>query len=172
MRKYLAKFLLPGLLLASTGCVEEDQPANIGIEGGDRLPSFSITMENGEIVTDRTLHGKVGVIEFFNTGCSDCRRMFPVMQELYDEFRDNGDVEIVAIAREENKESIAAYWEEHDLTIPYSPQPDRTVYNLFATVGIPRIYISDTSGTVRYVLTDTDEPDIAVLRSYVVSLLP
>lgn len=172
MRRKIANLLLPGFLLLSTGCVEEDQPANSGIEGGDQLPSFSITMENGRTVTDRTLRGKVGVIEFFNTGCSDCRRMFPVTQELYDEFRDNGEVELIAIAREENKESIEAYWEEHNLTIPYSPQPDRTVYNLFATVGIPRIYISDTSGIVRYVLTDSDEPDIATLRSYVVSLLP
>ncbi len=165
----ISSFLITALLL--TACVGEEQPENIGIEGGDALPSFSITLNDGREISDKSLKGKVAVIEFFNTSCTDCRVFFPVYQSLYDEFKDDGHIEIFSIARDEQESTIRQYWEEHNLTIPYSPQPDRSIYNLFATVGIPRIYIADTEGIVRHVLTDADHPTLPQLRSYILPLI-
>ncbi len=53
---------------------------------------------------------------------------------------DEPDFRMLAISREENEESVAAYWAANGLLIPYSPQEDRRIYNLFATSIIPRIY--------------------------------
>lgn len=145
-------------------------PENKGIEGGDPLPSFSVVLNDGSAVSTSSLLGKVGVIEFFNTGCGDCQNFFPTFQALYDEFKDDPKVEIFSIAREEEEASISAYWDAHSLTVPFSPQPDRSIYNLFATVGIPRVYISDPEGIVRYVFTDADHPSLAYLINCVESL--
>lgn len=64
----------------------------------------------------------------------------------------------IAISREEGGEEVAAYWKENGLTIPFSARTDRTVYELFSTKGIPRIYISDKDTRIRYVHTDADMP--------------
>ena len=47
----------------------------------------------------------------------------------------------VCIAREEDAADIAAWWSDNGLSLPWSAQPDRRVYNMFANTGIPRIFI-------------------------------
>jgi hypothetical protein len=47
--------------------------------------------------------------------------------------------------------------------MPYSPQADRSVFQLFAYTGIPRIYISSPDGVVRYVHDDMDMPSFLTL---------
>ena len=46
----------------------------------------------------------------------------------------------MAISREEDEASVAAFWADNGLQMPYSAQTDRSIYNLFATSIIPRIY--------------------------------
>lgn len=130
------------------GCIRDDDPDNVGVAPGDKLPEFSVTISDGTVCGSQTLSGRWGVIEFFNTGCGDCRESFPVLQEVSEYYQDNPKVEVIAIAREENSEDIETYWSENNLTIPWSAQPDRKVYNLFATVGIPRLYISNPDGVI------------------------
>jgi hypothetical protein len=43
---------------------------------------------------------------------------------------------------------------------------------MFATQGIPRIYIADTSGKIRFVSSDTDMPDAATLVDAIKQYLP
>lgn len=154
-------FLCVLIILAS--CVTENEPDNTGISVGDKLPHFSVTLDDGTVVSDASLKGKVAVIEFFNTSCQDCRRNFPVMQQLYERSRETDDVYVFAIARDEDLSSVAGYWHDNALTIPFSPQPDRQVYNLFATVGIPRIFIADKTGIVTAAFAPEDEPSLQTL---------
>lgn len=74
------------------------------------------------------------------------------MQKLYETY--GRDVNFVCISRAEENDAVQAYWSEHALTLPYSPQPDKAVYNLFATQTIPRVYVSDASLTVRSVFVE------------------
>lgn len=150
-------------LIVFSGCVTEDDSVNEGIIAGDTLPYFSVTLNNGETVTTSSLRGKVVMIEFFNTSCPDCQVAFPAVNEVYEELKDNPEIAILAIAREEDAASISEYWQENDMTIPYSAQTDRAVYNLFATVGIPRTYIADKSGVVTFMFGDTDIPSADTL---------
>ena len=145
-----------GLALLLTGCVIDDheEPASSDdssiVRVGDRLPSFSV-----EVIDDisRTLFNSTSlqdttVIVFFHTGCSDCQRELPELNDYYLRHRQNPGFRMVAIAREESEESIAAYWKQNNLSIPYSPQIDRQVYNLFATQYIPRVYLCSAQGVV------------------------
>ena len=64
---------------------------------------------------------------------------------------------MVAISREEGAESVAAYWKEHALEIPWSAQTDRSVYSLFASSVIPRIYFCTAEGIVTRILIERTE---------------
>ena len=154
MKKMMILFMA---LCMFVGCVL-DEPgegsADTDLVGvGDRLPSFSVE------VIDSTSHYTFSsdaltgptVIVFFNTTCSDCQRELPVLNEYYLQHRTEPGFQMVAIAREESKENIQAFWQSNALSIPYSPQSDRRVYNLFATITIPRVYFCLKSGEITWV---------------------
>lgn len=121
---------------------------------GDKLPDFSVQMNDGTVLDRNSLSGKVSVLVFFHTACPDCQRELPVVQELYEYYLGDDRVEIACISREEPADEVAAYWQRHGLTLPYSAQPDRRVYSLFSEAGIPLIYVSDTACRVQSLFTD------------------
>jgi peroxiredoxin len=148
----LLTFLLP--LCLFVGCVVDssEEPAESveRVKVGDRLPSFSVDVIDGEttyVFSSDRLSGRT-VIVFFHTSCSDCQRELPELNDYYLRHRSDPGFSMIAIAREESEESIAAFWQAHQLAIPYSPQPDRSIYNLFALSTIPRAYRCAADGTV------------------------
>ena len=127
------------------------------VKVGDRVPVFSVDVVDAEGRTSTfstaQLTGET-VIVLFNTSCKDCQRELPKLNEYYLAHRHEKGFQMVAIAREESAESIAAYWEAQGLEIPYSPQPDRRIYNLFASAIIPRVYYCNADGTVTHILIE------------------
>ncbi len=147
------KSLLPlclSVLMLFTACIEEGGQTDWQIKTGSRAPRFEVTMNDGSVFSTDENHPEKVMIVFFNTGCSDCRVELPKIQKLYDKIL-SGEVEairIVCIARQEDASSIEKYWEENDLTLPYSPQDDRRIFSMFASSGIPRIYILSTDNII------------------------
>ncbi|MDE6336433.1 MAG: TlpA family protein disulfide reductase, partial [Muribaculaceae bacterium] len=148
-----------------SSCVTEDQPDNEGVEIGDPLPSFSLTLNDGRRVSTKSLRGKKVLIELFNTSCPDCQESLPTINTLYNSMKDREDIEIFAIARDEVAAAIALYWEDNNFTLPYSPQPDRKVYELFASVGIPRIFIANPDGIITATFGPEDNPTLSQLTT-------
>jgi len=105
---------------------------------GDKIPTFSIQLNNGQMLTEADLKGTVSILAFFNTGCSDCRRELPHLQKISERFP---DVNIICISRAETEESIKSFWTDKQLTLPYSAQPDRQVYDAFGAKGLPKLYL-------------------------------
>ena len=139
-------------LAVCAGCstITEDEDTIERVKVGDFMPLFSVTMMYPETTNPQhdqttsqwtTMHltGQT-VIVFFNTSCGDCQRDLPLLNQYYLEHKDEPGFQMVAISREEGPESVAAYWAANGLAIPYSPQEDRRIYNLFASSIIPRIY--------------------------------
>ncbi|MDE5675342.1 MAG: TlpA family protein disulfide reductase [Muribaculaceae bacterium] len=158
------------ICLTATACVTENEPANTGLAEGDPLPQFNLTLDNGSSVSTTSLRGKTAVIEFFNTSCGDCREGLPAINRLYEEYNDHPLISIFAVSREEDAVSVGNYWAEHNFSLPYSAQSDRLIYNLFATSGIPRTFITDASGRIVATFGDSDIPDFHTLKSVVDSL--
>jgi peroxiredoxin len=153
-------------MLAS--CIKEDiRGADLAV--GDPLPGFEVLMNDGSVVSDESLKGNVSVVIFFNTTCPDCQKVLPVVQEIYDEYCPKG-VRFAVISREDTSENIKSYWEKNALNMPYSVQKTRKVYEKFARSAIPRIYINDKNGVIRYIYTDESLPLYSQL-DYAVDLL-
>lgn len=153
------------------GCVSDDDSKGPSLSVGDALPHFSVEMNNGLLVSNNSMQGKVGMIVFFNTGCGDCRKELPVIQQIWDEFNQNPQVVIAPIARAESEEEITDYWTANGFTMPFSPQDDRAVYELFAHSIIPRIYITDKDGVIKFTYDDSEMPSFNTLYSDISSLL-
>ena len=125
------------------------------VKVGDRVPQFTVkTVDpvSGEEGIFSSLSfgeggGRGSCIVFFHTSCRDCQRELPRLNSYYLKHKDEG-LQMVAISRAEGRESVAAFWAEHNLEIPYSAQEDRRIYELFASSVIPRVYFCSAEGIV------------------------
>ena len=140
--------------------MSDDEGGEVGeyVKVGDRLPLFSVETVQADGTTAKfsttQLTGET-VIVLFHTGCQDCQRELPRMNDYYLQHCGDKGFQMVAISREEGAESVAAYWKEQGLSIPYSAQTDRRIYNLFASSIIPRTYFCSADGTVTQILVET-----------------
>lgn len=136
-------------MISCLGKLEESTKVTDLVKVGQQLPDFAVTTSDSNLVSSGNLRGRASVIVFFSTQCKDCLRALPTLQGVYDKYKKR--VAFVCISRAQSGNDIAAYWQAHDLDMPYSAQSDRSVYALFATAGIPRVYVSDSNGFVRAV---------------------
>ncbi|MDE5567193.1 MAG: TlpA family protein disulfide reductase [Muribaculaceae bacterium] len=134
---------------------DEEADNNTGLTEGDKLPEFTVEMSDGKIVSSSDFSGYRGIIAFFNTDCRDCQQELPKLQRVYERTKDN--VMWIAIARNENNASISKFWSANHLSIPYSPQPDRHIFELFASNGIPRLYLT-ADGIITHVFRPENIP--------------
>lgn len=146
------------------GNQEPGQQETEYISQGDNLPIFIVTQSDGTMVGTDNLLGNWSVIVFFNTSCGDCRQLLPVLEDFYRTTCIANDIRFICISREEGAEKTSRYWKENNLTMPYSSQDDRRVFNLFAHSGVPRVYVSDPNGVVRHVFRSAAPPTLGDLQ--------
>ena len=166
MKRILGVFVS---VLSLVGCINE-KIEGADLKVGDMIPEFSVVMNDGTAVSNQSLIGNVSFIMFFHTTCPDCQQTLPVVQDIYDTYAQKG-VKFALISRDEGAEGIESYWAEYSFNMPYSDQKDRKVYNKFASSRIPRIYICDKDGIIRYIFTDDPIPTYDDLMSSLESLI-
>ena len=160
-------------MLLGVSCLQEDVPEpEERVRVGDVLPTFSVKLDDGGILSSSQLNGKVGVIVFFHTECPDCQKELPVIQSLYDRYKGNDSVVIVCISREQGVAEVKNYWSGNGLTVPNSAQNDRSVYELFCTTGIPRTYITGPDLKIRAIFTDDPLATFDDLKQVIEDCLP
>ena len=137
---------------------------------GDILPDFEVVMNDGSVVTDDMLKESVSVVMFFHTSCPDCQQVLPQMQKIYDEYASEG-VKFALISREDSDMSIDAFWNEKGLKMPYSAQTTRKIYEKFASERIPRVYICEKGGIIRYIFADNPNPSYDDIKVSLDSLI-
>ena len=157
------------ILAVLTGCIK-DNPKGADLQVGDSLPDFEVVMNDGTVVTDDILKESVSVVMFFSTVCKDCRQVLPQMQKIYDEYSSQG-VRFALVSRAESESSIISFWDENGLKMPYSAQNDRKIYELFAKERIPRVYICEKGGIIRYIYTDNPNPSYDDLKNSLESVI-
>jgi thiol-disulfide isomerase/thioredoxin len=153
------------------GCVKDDEtPTEEYVGIGDPLPAFAVSGNLTNYHSEQSI-GKITLITFFDPECSDCRRERPLLQRVWKEMQAEEVFEMVNIARGRTLENLAeAEGGESWLAMPCYPDPDRSIYNLFATSTIPRIYLVDREGKVREKWVEktgkTEDEFLAVVKSH------
>ena len=126
-------------LISAVSCVFDDPENNFELKVGDTEPNFTVLLSDGTAVSSSDMNEGVALIMFFHTGCKDCQNTLPEVQKIYDEYKDR--ISVLLVSREQAYDEVQAYWQEKGYTLPYSPQQDRVIYNLFATSRVPRVYV-------------------------------
>lgn len=156
------------IFLSLISCIK-DKPIGADLGVGDRIPDFTVTMNDGSFVSGSRLREGVSVVVFFTTACPDCQKTLPEIQKIYDEYLSQG-VSFAIISREDGPESVAGYWTEHGFTMKYSAQTDRRIYELFAQARVPRVYVC-REGIIKTIFTDSPNPTYDALKNSIESAL-
>lgn len=85
----------------------------ISVQAQDQLPSVELTNIKGEKVdlADYGKNGKITVINFWATWCTPCKKELNNIADLYEDWSDDYDMELVAISIDDarNKAKVKTY---------------------------------------------------------------
>lgn len=178
-RVWRSSFFFGAVLLALnpcfTACIDEEKP-NVGKERtesvgvGKKIPQFSVKMSDKSTFSSQFLSGHRAIVVFFYSRCGDCHRYLPTLNRFYEglradpegEFR---DVRLICISRADQADRIAQYWADAHFSLPYAPETDRRVYNLFGAHRVPTTYVFDAQGVCVATYGDSNAPDGVELRN-------
>lgn len=132
---------------------EEHEKTSV-VKKGDALPEFTVADKDGNTAGSADLAGKGSLIFFFETGCPDCQKVFPVINELYQLVAGDGRFALLSITRAQAASVVDEYFGEQGYSIPYYLDPVRETYGKFATGYIPRLYIAGPDGVITWMAVE------------------
>ncbi len=113
-----------------------------------RLPDFSLTTLNGEVVSSQDYDQKVLLVNFWATWCLPCVEEVPQLNDLYSDFQSRG-VEILGISMDSgDPEIIRQFIERHGVKYLVALD-DSSVGDSFGGVyALPATFIVDQQGEI------------------------
>ena len=155
--------LLPSCGNRTQKQAEEDVEATTLVGEGDAAPDFTVEMIDGSRVTLSALRGKVVLVNFWATWCPPCREeLTHVQSELIDRFAGR-DFVFLPISRGEERTAVEAFREKAGYTFPMGLDPEREIYDRFASNYIPRNFLIGPDGRVVAATVGFDEEEFAEL---------
>ncbi|MDF2188522.1 TlpA disulfide reductase family protein [Paraflavitalea sp. CAU 1676] len=154
-------------------------PGNATDEGyilkvDDKAADFTVQLLDGEKVKLSALKGKVVLLNFWATWCSPCMMEFNELpSKILQPFKDK-DFVFLAVSRGEARAVVSKTMVElRNKGIDFNPgiDTDKSIWGLYGTVGIPKNYLIDKEGVIRYVSTGYTESGVDYLAKEISKLL-
>lgn len=121
----------------------------LGAEQRRPAGDFKLRDLSGKPVALPDFRGKVLVLDFWATWCGPCVGEMEEMKEAYEKYKNHPKVAFAAISIDEDKSLVAPYVNEkgYRFQILHS---DGAVESLYQTPPLPRLYIIDAAGNIRF----------------------
>ena len=118
---------------------------------GDAAPDFKLQDLDGNEVSLADMQGKAVMVNFWATTCAPCRHEMPAMQEIFEEYADQG-FEILAVNQDLNEEDVAPFfYEEFGLTFTPVLDPRKAVAHEYGVFALPFSFFIDADGIIQSV---------------------
>lgn len=139
-RKPIQVFLSKGLALFSPSVVDKEDRVKLDTY------DWNLVDESNAQFNFNTTRGKVVVINFWATWCPPCIAEMDSLEELYNTFSDNPEVEFLFVTSDP-LEKIKAFKKKDQYTMPVY-RPVSAVPEALNVSSIPRTFILDKEGTI------------------------
>jgi len=137
------------------------------LKAGDRVADFTVRMTSGKTVKLSDLKGKVVLLNFWATWCAPCiREFYELPSKILEPFKEE-DFVFLPIAKGEDPQRVQkklAALKEKGLVFDSGLDPDETIWNQYARGGIPKNFIIDKNGIIRYVSTGNTGKSVDALK--------
>lgn len=120
------------------------------LDAGARLPEIGLIDLAGRRVDIASLKGKVVLVDFWASWCAPCKQEMPVLERLYQKYKDRGLV-IVGVSVDQESTNVGAFLKQLKVSFPIVHDKAHDVANRFRPPRMPSSYIVDRNGVVRHV---------------------
>lgn len=137
-----------------------------GIKSGKPFPAFAYTDVNGKVVKLSDLKGKYIYIDFWATWCGPCKKEFPYLKELEEQYK-NKNIQFVGISIDELNKVEA--WKQMVTTEKLGGMQlhigaDQSLKKALSLNSIPRFVLLDREGN--FINSNMSRPsDVATSKS-------
>jgi len=139
---------------------------------GDKAPVFTCRTIDGKVVDISRLQGKIILINFFATWCGPCNQELPVLQNnIWNKYKDNRSFELIIIGRQHTEKEVSDFVKNKKLSMPFAPDPDRSIFKKYATQSIPRNIIIGKDGKIIFQSTGYSETEFKKMEDFLAEKL-
>jgi peroxiredoxin len=147
LKKYLP--VLIAVLVVAAAVILLGRFRMAGLSVGQEAPGFTLQDLDGNQVTLEELKGRVVMLNFWSAACPPCRDEMPGMQKVFDDLKEKGFT-ILAVNVNDHPETARDFLRQNGYTFPVV-KDDGNVGALYEVAFIPKTFILDRDGVVRYV---------------------
>ena len=118
-----------------------------GVEISDTSPDFQLTDLEGEVVALSDYRGTAVLVNFWATWCPPCLAEMPLIQHFSDQHGDN--LVVLAVNVGEDEGVVQRFVEEHQLSMVFLLDFEKTVTELFRVYAYPTTLFIDEEGVMQ-----------------------
>ncbi len=124
-----------------------------GLERGQIAPDFTLQTLSGESITLSQLKGKKVILNFWATWCPPCKQEMPHLQEYYEKYAEEENVEIVAVNltyTDGSEEIVQQFVDSYELTFPIPLMEQEGLNATYEVLTIPSTFMIDSKGRIQH----------------------
>ena len=122
--------------------------SNEGIQVGNLAPDFQLPNLDQEPLSLYDLRGKPVVLNFWASWCGPCRIEMPYLQEIHEEYSEEGIV-LLAINIGESPSAVEQFLQSNNYSFPVLLDTGGVVAQQYGAIYIPTTYLIDGDGIIQ-----------------------
>lgn len=120
---------------------------------GFPAPDFTLKTLSGDQITLSDFQGNPVLINLWASWCGPCRAEMPDIQEVYDEYKDQGFVVLAVNATNQDRvKGVQTFVDKHDLTFPILLDQSGSVSDLYNLRSLPTSFFITPDGTIHKIV--------------------
>lgn len=140
MKKTLTMMMAAlALMFASNAFAAEGEPA----------ADFTLKTLDGSNLKLSEQRGTVILLNFWASWCGPCRTEMPLLDDLYQEYRDYGFT-VLGVNLDENRDQADRLLDKIPVTFPVLFDPQNTTSETYAVDAMPTTVLIDRNGVIRH----------------------
>ena len=168
-------FLLLFFALGMAFVAATDGPTTGSTAPAKTLPDMNVSTLDGDLISILETYGqngKITIFSFWATWCAPCKKELSNIADIYEEWLDLYNVEVVAVSTDDAQSSskVQQYVDGKALPFDVLLDSDESLKQALGIRLIPHTIIVDQAGNIVYEHTGYSEGDEYDLEDYIIEL--